>query len=333
MAPSPYPSGRILKLRAILSRETDEDHKLSGRELLARLEEAGYHSSPETLRTDMKALAESGCDIVSRAGRGDSGYFSNPEPFTLPEIKTLLDAVQASGYIPKDKTEDLTRRLLSLVSVHQEEDLKKSAVLFNTRKHSNKWIFHNIAACDAALREHTRLSFRYFDLSCSRKKLLHNNGRPYTVEPYALIVLEDNYYLLALRADVVDAEEAARTYRLDRMKDISVLRSPISPRAEALYGTAAEYTRSVFRMFGGEEAAVTLRFPEELCGPVFDKFGEQIAICPLPDGEMELTETVQLSGTFFGWVDQFEGKMRITAPEAVRRRYRTHLDKLLTASR
>ena len=32
-----YPAGRILRLREILARETDEDHKLPGRELIARL--------------------------------------------------------------------------------------------------------------------------------------------------------------------------------------------------------------------------------------------------------------------------------------------------------
>ena len=60
--------------------------------------------------------------------------------------------MQALGYIPKDKAKALSGKLLSLVSVYQEEDLKKSAVLFNTRKHTNNEIFYNIAACDKALR-------------------------------------------------------------------------------------------------------------------------------------------------------------------------------------
>ncbi len=329
-----YPTGRILRLREILARETDEDHKLPGRELIARLKAEGYNTSPETLRTDVHALTAAGADIVSQAGRKEAGYFSNPEPFTLIEIKTLLDAVQALGYIPKDKAKALSGKLLSLVSVYQEEDLKKSAVLFNTRKHSNKEIFYNIAACDKALRDRSQLSFLYYDLDSGRKKCYHNNRKPYIVEPYALICLEDNYYLLALRTDIEDEKEARRTYRLDRMAKASAFSRPVSPRLEKYDDTAAEYTRSVFRMFGGEETQVTLRFPEDLCGPVYDKFGEQIRITPpdTPEGEAELTEAVQVSGTFFGWVAQFGGRMRITAPESVKEQYRDHLRRLTQAA-
>ena len=154
------------------------------------------------------------------------------------------------------------------------------------------------------------------------------------MEPYALIRHENNYYLLALRADIEDEKEARRTYRLDRMTGIKALREHASARVEKYFNTAAEYTRSVFRMFGGEEAQVTLRFPEDLCGPVYDKFGEQICITPpdTPEGEGELTETVQVSGTFFGWVAQFGGRMRITAPESVKEQYREHLRRLMQAA-
>ena len=329
-----YPAGRIVRLYKILARETDKDHKLPGRELVARLKAEGYNSSPETLRTDVHALTALGADIVSQAGRKDAGYFSNPKPFDLVEIKTLLDIVQAADFIPKGQTKALSGKLLSLVSVYQEKELKKSAVLFNTRKHSNKEIFCNIAACDKALREHSQLSFLYYDLDCSRKKRYQNKRKPYIVEPYALIRHENNYYLLALRADIEDEKEARRTYRLDRMTGIKALRKSASARVEKYFNTAAEYTRSVFGMCSGEEAQVTLRFPEDLCGPVYDKFGEQICITPpdTPEGECELAETVQVSDAFFGWVNQFEGRMRITAPESVKEQYREHLRRLMQAA-
>ena len=329
-----HTAGRLLLLLEILSRETDEHHKLTGSELLAKLRAAGYHVSPDTLRLDIRALNEYGYDVISQAGRKDPGYFTSPRPFILEQIKTLLDTVEVAGYLPKNKTAELSGNLLTLVSVYEENDLKKSTTLFNTRKHSNRDIYFNISACDGALREHSQLSFLYYDLDFSRKKCYHNNRKPYIVEPYALICLEDNYYLQALRADIEDETEARRTYRLDRMTGIKALREHASARVEKYFNTAAEYTRSVFRMFGGEEAQVTLRFPVDLCGPVYDKFGEQICITPpdTPEGEGELTETVQVSGTFFGWVAQFGGRMRITAPESVKEQYREHLRKLMQAA-
>ena len=63
---------------------------------------------------------------------------------------------------------------------------------------------------------------------------------------------------------------------------------------------------------------------------MFDKFGEKISIKQLSDDLGELTETVRISGTFFGWVDQFEGKMEIVSPVPRREKYKAHLQNLLT---
>ena len=186
-----------------------------------------------------------------------------------------------------------------------------------------------IDACENALRSRTQLRFKYYDLDFRCEHCYRYDKETITVEPYALVCFEDNYYLHALRTDIADEAEALRIYRLDRMEKAEKLSAPISQRAIARVEKPAEYTRSAFKMFNGEEVTVTLRFPKELCGPVFDKFGEKITITQLSDDLGELTETVRISGTFFGWVDQFEGKMQIVAPESVCRQHREHLQKLL----
>ena len=323
------PSGRILKLLAILQRETDENNKLTGPLLIQKLTSAGYHTSEETLRTDLKALAQNGYSVTAARGGRDPGYFTDSSAFSLPEVKLLLDSVQAAGFVTEKKTKELKKKLLSLVSVHQEKELKKSELLFNTRKHTNDQIYYTIDACDSALRNRTQLSFQYFDLDFKCKKRYRYMRKPITVEPFALICFEDNYYLHAFRADIAEETEALRTYRLDRMEKAEVVDTPVTQRALDRFGHAAEYTRSVFKMYGGEDETVTLRFPEELCGPVYDKFGEKSKITALGGDLGELTETVQISGTFFSWVDQFEGKMEIVAPESVRTQHQAHLQKLL----
>ena len=326
----PVPSGRILMLLEILRRETDENHKLTGPALIRRLTAAGYHTSEETLRTDIKALNQNGYYCVGMRGGKDPGYFLDSRPFSLPEVKLLLDSVQAAGFVTGKKTKELTKKLHALVNDHEEKDLKKSEILFNTRKHTNDRIYYTIDACEKALRGKTQLSFQYYDLDFNCKQRYRYKSKPITVEPFALICFEDNYYLHALRADIADEAEAMRTYRLDRMIEAKTLDIPVTPRALARFGRAAEYTRSAFKMFGGEDAEVTLRFPKELCGPVYDKFGEKTKITAISDDLGELTETVQISGTFFSWVDQFEGKMEIVSPDPIREKHKQHLQKLLS---
>ena len=323
------PSGRCVRLLQILLRETDENHKLTGPVLIQRLTAEGYHTSEETLRTDLKALNALGYTYVSSRGGKDPGYFADCRPFTPAELKLLLDAVQATGFVPEQKTRDLKKKLASLASLWEAKGLKKSEVLFNTRKHSNSQIYYIVDACENALRSRTQLRFKYYDLDFRCEHCYRYDKETITVEPYALVCFEDNYYLHALRTDIADEAEALRIYRLDRMEKAEKLSAPISQRAIARVEKPAEYTRSAFKMFNGEEVTVTLRFPKELCGPVFDKFGEKISIKQLSEDQGELTETVRISGTFFGWVDQFEGKMQIVAPESVCRQHREHLQKLL----
>ena len=82
-----------------------------------------------------------------------------------------------------------------------------------------------------------------------------------------------------------------------------------------------KYTKEVFKMFSGVEKIVTLRFDYSLLGSVYDKFGEDVDIKKINDTELSLCTRLQVSPTFYGWVAQFGGKMRIQAPSYVREDY------------
>ena len=181
------PSGRIVRLLQILLRETDENHKLTGPVLIQRLVDEGYHTSEETLRTDLKALDKLGYTYVSSRGGKDPGYFADCRPFTPAELKLLLDTVQASGFVTEQKMKELMKKLTSIASLWEEKGLKKSEILFNTRKHSNARIYYTIDACENAIRTRTQLRFKYYDLDFRCKQCYRYDKKLITVEPYALI--------------------------------------------------------------------------------------------------------------------------------------------------
>ena len=55
-------------------------------------------------------------------------------------------------------------------------------------------------------------------------------------------------------------------------------------------------------MYNGEAEVVTLEFPSEFLGAVYDKFGEQTEIRHADGGRLKIKVTVQISPPFFGWV-------------------------------
>ena len=85
-------------------------------------------------------------------------------------------------------------------------------------------------------------------------------------------------------------------------------------------------------MYNGEQSSVTLRFDRSLIGPVYDKFGEEIKMTAVGD-EIETTVQVRVSPTFFGWLAQFGGRMRITEPEDVIGKYRGHIEAIFSGER
>ena len=104
----------ILYLRQILLEETDEEHILTASDLAEKLSARhGISLNRKTIYADIERLREAGMKIEQK--KGDRfGYYVAERDFTLPELKLLVDAVQASKFITTQKSEDLIRKLEKL---------------------------------------------------------------------------------------------------------------------------------------------------------------------------------------------------------------------------
>ena len=47
---------------------------------------------------------------------------------------------------------------------------------------------------------------------------------------------------------------------------------------------------------------------------VIDRFGEDIRIIPISDDEFEITEAVAVGSTFYSWIFNYGGRIKIVAP-------------------
>lgn len=63
---------------------------------------------------------------------------------------------------------------------------------------------------------------------------------------------------------------------------------------------------------------ITLEFSKELIGVIYDKFGENTAVWWEENGEYTAVVKVQVSPTFWGWMFQFGGRMRLKLPAMLR---------------
>lgn len=312
---------KLLKLVELLRQETDELHPMTTNEICNRLAAMGISCERRTVTRDMALLNEQGYEIMSRQVGKAKGYYIEDRSFSVPELKILIDAVQAASFITNRKTADLIDKIAGLGGSHKAEILKSNMVCFNTRKHSNESIYYNVGYIEEALQQQKKIIFCYYDLDENGKKVYRRDGHHYVTEPVALVFHEDNYYMIAYSA----RHDNTTNYRVDRMDQVTIIEEPVSEKAVELRATVGNCTEQVFKMYGGEPVEVELEFSDRLIGVVYDKFGEGTPMERLNEATCRTTVTVQISPTFWGWLSQFVGKMRIVSPDFVREEYMNHI--------
>jgi predicted DNA-binding transcriptional regulator YafY len=322
---------KLIKLYELLRKETDEDHPISRMELCRRLNEMNISSNVRTLSEDIKVLTDNGFEIESFLKDKEKFYYVPEHDLTIPEIKILIDAVQAATFVTEKKTAELVEKVAALGGSHKAELLKENMICFNTRKHTNEAILYTVDGIEDAIIRKKKIAFNYFHLNekAERDYVKTSTGekKRYYVEPVALIFHEDNYYLMAYSSK---HPERTASYRIDRIDRLEVVEeSTLSDEAIAKIDSMAGFTEQAFKMYGGDLEDVVLQFDRSLVDPVFDKFGEDTPMMKVNDTTCAATVHVQISPTFFGWLAQFGNRMKILTPDTVVEQYKKHIGTIM----
>lgn len=316
---------KLLKLMELLRQETDEHHPLSTNEICSRLSTMGISCERRTLAKDILLLNEQGFEVMCcRVGK-EKGYYIEDRSFSVPEIKILIDAVQAANFITEKKSSELIDKISALGGSHQADILKSNLVHFNTRKHSNETIYYSVGYLEDAIQQKNKVLFRYFDLDEHGEKVYRRDGHRYVVEPVALVFHEDNYFVVVYSAK----HDSTANYRIDRMDSVEIIDEPVSQKALTLRNEVAGYTERVFKMYGGQSVDLVIEFDDKLIGTVYDKFGENTKMIRTHEHGCVATVKVQISPTFWGWLFQFGKQMRILSPANLIDEYTTIVSELV----
>ena len=303
---------KLLKLLETLRQNTDEQHPMSTSSIISSLAQMEITCDRRTLAQDIATLSNLGYEIMTTTVGHEKAYYVEDRNFSIPELKILIDAVQASSFITEKKSEELINKIASLAGSHRAEVLKRNMVCFNTRKHSNERIFYNVNDLEDAILRQKKVLFRYFDLNENGERVYRRDGHRYVVEPIALVFNEDNYYLTCYSS----RHDSTSNYRIDRMDSVEVIEEDCCEKAIALRDQVATYTEQAFKMFGGQLEDIVLEFDRGLIGVVYDKFGESVKMMPSGENKIIATVKVMISPTFWGWLFQFGNQMKIISPSS-----------------
>ncbi len=317
---------KIIVLLQIFQQKTDEDHRLTVPQLEQLLKEEGIPSERKSIYTDIAALQAHGYEIELVRGPG-GGYFLQNRDFELAEVEILVDAVQNSRFITKNKSRTLIKKLSSLASEYQAKGLARQVFVSGRVKNMNESVYYYVDALHRAIAENNTVRFEYFTRNVDGKKIPRSQRKVREVSPWALAWENNNYYLIAYQT--YDATPGMRHYRVDRMSLVTQLDAPREGQQEYRDFDLAAYTKKQFNMYSGKDVRVTLRCENYCADAMLDRFGDDVMMLQEADGaHFHFDATVSVSPQFFGWVAGFAGSVVITAPAETQTEMKAFLDTL-----
>ena len=315
---------RLLFILQHLIHNTDDEHRISQQELADLCAETGHGTDRHVISRDIDVLCEYGFDVIrTREGRKNYYHYGCRE-LDIAELRTLMDAVESSVFISPRKTECLMQKIAGLSSCHEAEKLCTSVYTGKVAKSENHQIFLTIDVINQAINEKKKISFQHYTFDGNRNRVMRHGGEVYTVSPYMTIWKDDRYYLVGW----ADNRESIRTFRIDRMAIPKLLNAGAVPRPEDF--DPQYYYGTLTKMYGtGPEMDVILRCDDSLMSNMIDRFGEDFSFQRSDQNHFRATVHVNASDTFWGWVFEYVGRMRVEGPEEARQMYRERLMRAL----
>ena len=310
MAKSTRQKAKLLYLAQMFLEETDEDHGMTIGQIIEYLMRQGISSERKSLYQDFEELRAFGLDVVSQKTGRQTLYYVGSRQFELAELKLLVDAVQSSKFMTAKKTEILIRKLERLTSRFQAVQLERQ-VYGQKLKNENETIYYGVDTIHAAIQKNVKIRFRYFQWTVKKEAKFRHNGAFYQISPWALLWDNENYYMVAYDSE----EKKIKHYRTDKMVNVELTDELREGRDAFEALDISAYTRTVFSMYGGKSASVTLCCENQLAGVLIDRFGRDIPIRKQDEDHFCARVNVEVSRQFYGWLFGLGAGVKILSPD------------------
>ncbi len=314
---------RLLLLKQFLEANAGKNRVVKRSEMEEFLLDRGISAEKKTLYRDIEFL-QVDFGLQLEYDEHKKGYRLLNPPFEPYELRLMVDGVQSSKFITKEKAREITTKIKALAGKDTVASLNRHTYVADRVRSMNDSMVKDADRIHSAIAENRKIGFRYVHYTPNKDnpKTYSKSGELLIVSPYALIWNNGNYYLYAYDG------KKFRYYRVDRMERIS---QPMAEKREGkdLYQEREIVSQKakVFDMFGGKEYTVRIRFRNELADAVIDQFGKDIIMTPIDENHFVITAPIEISPPFFAWIATFGRRVKILSPEPVVEKMRDFLQR------
>ena len=332
--PSPSKKTLIINILDILRRYSDEDHRLSQKDIVEILQnEYDMNVERKSVRRNIISLMECGYDIEysesirmipnRKTGEMEESYlwsdFYLVRDFNDSELRLLIDGLLFSKHIPYSQCKELVEKLEGLSNTYFKSRVKHIRTMPDTMP-PNKQLFYSIETLDEAISHKMQVAFHYNSYALDKKlhpRLNENgNAKEYIVSPYQIAAANGRYYLICN----TQPHDNVSHYRLDRITDIRLL-DTTARSAKSVQGlehglNLPKHMAEHLYMFSGESEQVRFRMKKHIINDVIDWFGMDISFSDETPDEVTAHVCVNLKAMRL-WAIQFGPYIKVLSPQSL----------------
>lgn len=324
----------IINILDILKRYTDEDHRLSQKEIAEILKnEYNMTIDRKSVKRNLSNLLEFGYPIEysesirkvpnKKTGKLEVSYilsdFYLDRDFSDAELRLLIDSLLFSNHIPYSQCKELIEKLEGLSNKYFESKVKHICTL-PQNKPANKQLFYTIDILDEAISKEQQVCFNYGEYGTDKKlhKRMNSSDKPreYIINPYQIVATNGRYYLVCN----YDKYDDLSNYRVDRIMDIKLLDTPAKPKREvkgAEHGfDLAKHMKEHIYMFAGKSIRTKFIAEKYIIGDIMDYFGEDVIFSDETEDKVTVTATVNERDMRF-WALLYALQIKVIEPKSL----------------
>lgn len=323
----------IINILDILNKYTDEDHRLSQKEIVDILaKEYNMKTDRKSVKRNLMNLIEFGYDIEysesvrmikNKKGELEESYilsdFYLNRDFSNSELRLLIDSLLFSSHVPQSQCKNLISKLEKLSNIYFKSKVKHICNLPDNQP-TNPQLFYTIEILDEAISKGRQVSFTYNHYDIDKK--LHPNKtkdgaiREYLINPYQIVATNGRYYLVCN----YDKYDDVSHYRLDRITDIKLLDTPVKSKKKVcgiengldLPKHLAEH----LYMYAGDSIVVKFIAKRYIMNDIIDWFGKDIRFSDATDEEVTVTVTVNPLAMKL-WAMKYARHIKVISPQSL----------------
>lgn len=320
----------IMNILDILKRYTDEEHKLSQKQIMDILwSDYDMAADRKTVARNLSNLMAAGYPIecrddvartyINKQGKKETSYilsdFYLERDFTDAELRLLIDSLLFSKHIPYSQCKELVEKLEGLSNKYFSAHVKHVHTMTGITTQNNQ-LFWTIEILDEAIEKGLQVAFNYNNYGTDKKMHPRKNPegtvREFVVNPYQMAATNGRYYLICN----YDGKPNLANCRLDRITNIRLLDTPAKPKEQVQGGkqfSLPQHMAEHLYMFSGESVPVTFRMNKDILNDVIDWFGSDIIFYDETEGEVTARVTVNKRAMRY-WARQYCGTVKLLSP-------------------